>query len=95
MGKKKRLGDSEKYLAWVRQQNCIRCGAPAPSEPHHIKSIGHFSGTGMKAVDLFTMPVCRRCHVTIHNDPERWQDQPIWILQTIEKAVKQEIVSIE
>ena len=86
----KRPGNSKLYLAWIRKQNCIRCGHPAPSEPHHIKHVGHFSGIGMKAIDLFAMPVCRNCHQAIHNDPGYWQDQTTWVLRTIEKAVKQE-----
>ena len=46
------------YLAFVRQENCCRCGAPPRSDPDHIGQ----SGMGLKADDYRTIPLCRRCH---------------------------------
>ena len=61
---------SEKYLAWVRTQPCLMCGGPA--EAHHIKGVGNFSGAGVKASDILTMPLCHKHHDAMHMEPERW-----------------------
>ena len=60
---------SAKYLAWVRGKPCFGCGLPPPSEPHHVSIDG--SAWGSKPSDLYTVPVCRKCH-------RRQEDAP-WI----------------
>ena len=83
---------SEKYLAWVRQQPCIHCARPAPSEPHHIKHIGYFSGAGMKAPDYLAMPLCGSCHRHVHRDPEMWGMQYPWVLRTLLLAFEEGVL---
>ena len=61
---------SEKFLAYVRAHGCASCGKRPPSEAHHCAPPGvskHTTGGGMsvKMCDMFTVPVCRKCH-------ERW-----------------------
>ena len=51
---------SKAYLAHIRTQPCLACGAPGPSDAAHI-SMGRNS-LSMKAGDDLTMPLCRRCH---------------------------------
>jgi len=46
------------YLSWIREQPCIVCDAPGPSDPHHLDS----SGTGTRGSDYEVIPVCRACH---------------------------------
>ena len=80
---------SEDYLEWVRQQDCAFCMKPGPNDAHHIKGVGYFSGIGMKASDLLSMPLCRECHGRMHNEPGLWQDQWEFIVRTIAKAEKE------
>lgn len=90
---------SPKFLAWVRRQDCMSCGHPGPVDPHHIKHTGGFSGVGMRAPDWFSMPQCnagqRDCHGKMHADPERWQEQPLMVLQMLHRALDQGVIRIE
>ena len=55
------------YLRWVKTQPCECCGMPS-DDPHHL--IGHGQGgMGTKAHDSFTLPLCRKHHTELHNDP--------------------------
>jgi hypothetical protein len=40
------------YLAWIKEQPCSCCGAPGPSEAHHLVQGDHFT----------TIPLCIPCH---------------------------------
>lgn len=79
---------NKKYLKYVSSLDCCMCGAPA-DEAHHIIGLGSFGGMGTKASDILTMPVCRGCHTKIHQNPEYWQEQPMWILKTIDRAARE------
>ena len=57
---------SEDYLAFVRSQPCLLCAAPAPSDPHHYGP----RGLGQKTDDYRTVPLCRKCHDTLHAEGE-------------------------
>ena len=81
---------SKKYLAWVRQQPCIRCGAEA--EPHHLKGIGNMGGVGQKAPDWATMPLCRRCHDDMHRDSSGWEYQWEMIVRTVGNAISEGVL---
>lgn len=48
----------EAYKQWIREQPCIVCGSPPPSDPHHVKSRGAGGG------DDQMVPTCRICHTT-------------------------------
>ena len=52
------------YLALVRKYPCIVCGAPAPSEVHHVASGYH----GGKTTDYLTVPLCNRHHAQTETD---------------------------
>jgi 5-methylcytosine-specific restriction endonuclease McrA len=45
----------------IRGLPCCLCGAPPPSDPHHVKS----RGAGGKRMDL--APLCRTCHNNAHS----------------------------
>jgi len=79
---------SEKYLAWIRKQPCIICGIPG-AEPHHLKGAGGMSGTGMKAPDWATMPLCHPCHRMMHEVPAVWPDQWEYIARTLGRAINE------
>lgn len=53
---------NEKFLADVRELNCIACGKMCPSDPHHLKSVG--SGGGDDPWNV--IPLCRLCHTSWH-----------------------------
>ncbi len=46
---------------WIRGLACATCGAPAPSDPSHVRS----RGAGGTAEDL--IPQCRGCHRRLHD----------------------------
>ena len=56
---------NEKYLKWLRQQECFICKAPH-SEPHHVAR----AGTAKRNFDELCCPVCRSCHDYLHAHPK-------------------------
>lgn len=56
---------SRAWLDGVASMRCVFCREPA-DDPHHL-----FGSYGpMKTSDVFTVPVCRRCHDTKAEDPD-------------------------
>ena len=52
---------SPKRLAEIRKLPCVRCGNPN-SQAAHSNSAKHGKGRGVKASDLFAVPLCFKCH---------------------------------
>ena len=52
---------SPKRLAEIRKLPCVRCGNPN-SQAAHSNSAKHGKGRGIKASDLFAIPLCHSCH---------------------------------
>ena len=52
---------NHKRLAAIRKLPCIRCGNP-DSQAAHSNSAKHGKGRGIKASDLFVIPLCAICH---------------------------------
>lgn len=77
----------KKYTDWVKSLDCDLCGAPA-DDPHHIIGVNE-GGTGTKACDLLTLPLCRACHTRMHNEPDLWQYQWSGVSKTLQKAIKE------
>ncbi|MFK6229603.1 hypothetical protein Q4108_02585 [Acinetobacter baumannii] len=50
-----------KRLAAIRKLPCVRCGYPH-SQAAHSNSSKHGKGRGIKASDLYTVPLCYVCH---------------------------------
>lgn len=50
------------YLEHTRKQACLCCGRNNVSQVHHLKLAGE-SGTGFKADDWLTIPLCPQCHL--------------------------------
>ena len=50
-----------KRLAEIRKLPCVRCGNPN-SQAAHSNSAKHGKGRGIKASDLFVIPLCHSCH---------------------------------
>ncbi len=50
-----------KRLAAIRKLPCIRCGNPH-SQAAHSNSAKHGKGRGIKADDVFVIPLCQSCH---------------------------------
>jgi hypothetical protein len=84
---------NDKYLRWVKHQPCIICGCPS-DDAHHITGTGNLSGMGMKAPDIYTMPVCRPHHTEIHQSPELWPEQWEWIARTMAKAISEGVLKV-
>lgn len=54
------------YLDFIRAMECLHCGNPPPSDPHHWHPTE--KGTGRKPSDCWTVPLCRACHQEYHQD---------------------------
>mgnify|MGYP001593580151 CR=1 FL=1 len=55
------------YLDFVRGLPCSSCGAPEPSDPHHVEQ----GGVGIKGSDFSTIPLCRACHGFLEDNGHR------------------------
>ncbi|MGV8925031.1 MAG: DUF968 domain-containing protein [Ewingella sp.] len=84
------------YTRWVKKQPCCGCGNQA-DDPHHIIGNG-LGGMGMKASDLHTIPLCRRCHDGLHANVSKWEaeygSQDSHLSQTIDRAVALGVISV-
>lgn len=47
---------------YVRRMPCLSCRAPAPSDPHHVRSRGSGFGDWI-GPNGNVVPLCRECHV--------------------------------
>lgn len=84
---------NKKYTKWVESLDCCLCFAPA-DDHHHIIGIGD-GGTGTKACDLLTMPVCRPCHGKFHRldqNPELKLEQWKFVSKTLQRAIKDGVI---
>lgn len=79
---------NKKYTDWVKTLDCCLTGAPA-DDPHHIIGVGD---GGMKACDLFTMPLTREAHTRMHDDLELRLDQWEYVAKTLQEAVRQGVL---
>lgn len=64
---------AQRYMARVKELPCAVCGAPGPSDAHHIR-MGF--GKGEKASDFLTVPLCKEHHqgkTGIHGDRSAWR----------------------
>jgi len=57
----------EEYLQHVRRKDCLICGAPSPSDPHHLDS----GVMGSKGDDWTCVPLCRKHHREYHADGQQ------------------------
>lgn len=79
---------NRKYIDWIKTQPCCMCMVLGV-DPHHLKGVGHMSGTGLTAPDTFAMPLCRPHHDEMHASPELWPDQWEYIARTLARAVEE------
>lgn len=61
------------HLRRVKELPCSVCGAPGPSDAHHIRE-----GVGMaqRNSDFLTIPLCKDCHTNqdgIHGTRNLWK----------------------
>lgn len=80
--------ESAKYLQWVKTQPCQCCNQPA-DDAHHLIGWGQ-GGTGTKAHDILTIPLCRQHHEELHRDPkvfeQKYGTQPEMIIRLLDRA---------
>lgn len=74
MGKKKAMTAAEaRHIARVKALPCGLCGAPGPSEAHHIRE---GQGMSQRAGHFCTIPLCIQCHKPpqgFHGDKTFWR----------------------
>ena len=76
-----------KHLALVRSRDCLVCERPSPSVAHHLR-FAQEHGLGQKVDDSLTVPLCVRCHFSLHeqgNEKNWWDCKGIDPLQFIDK----------
>lgn len=64
---------------------CVQCQAPPPSDPCHANWGEFGKGMGIKADDLYTIPLCRACHFDFdtYADMER-EKAKAWFMRKLE-----------
>ncbi len=79
---------SDGFISWVKTQPCMCCGQSA-DDAHHLIGWGQ-GGVGTKAHDIFTIPLCRKHHRTLHHDPVAFEreygSQPELIIKLLDRA---------
>lgn len=72
------------HMAGVKQQACIACGKPGPSDAHHCRDIPPESeldvytrlpAAGRKSGGKDTIPLCKGCHLAYHMNKRLWNAQ--------------------
>lgn len=61
---------SPSYLKWVRTRPCLVCSLSGETHAHHVR-MGGGGGIAMKPPDTRALPLCMRCHGTLHQGGER------------------------
>ena len=61
---------SPKVLGFTRDQPCCVCDQPPPNDPHHLFG----SAMSLKSSDIFTVPLCRKCHTKYEASPKLSHD---------------------
>ena len=83
---------NKKYLQWVASLPCIFCATLQGVQAHHLRVMVLGTGVGRKTPDIFTLPVCYKCHEDCHNGTHPKEDQMRWCLQTIGRAFAEEMI---
>lgn len=64
---------SRAHLQRIKSLPCGLCGAPGPSDAHHIRE---GQGMGQRASDYLAIPLCKDCHQGdkgLHGDRTMWR----------------------
>ncbi|RME56842.1 DUF968 domain-containing protein [Candidatus Parcubacteria bacterium] len=78
---------SEKHLKYIRSLPCCACGSPGPNDAHHIISVGN-GRMGSTAPDSHAIPLCRVCHMRLHDKGIGISDQWRWLALTLAEIVE-------
>jgi hypothetical protein len=87
---------SEKYLAWIRQQDCCYTQRPPHIDgiqAHHINSQGLGKSMGGKISDCFAIPLTPQAHSQVHADKDIIDQQRAALLM-IEKALQDGVLVV-
>ena len=94
---KQKTWRSDKYLKFVREQDCVNCGIPANvngMDAHHITGGNLGKGMGSKISDSHVLPLCRSCHNQVHSN-KNLVDQQRYALLMIEKALNECVLVVK
>ena len=80
---------NEKYRTFIKEMYCSVTGSCGP-DIHHITGHG-MGGMGTKPGDLFSFPLCRHEHTTLHHDRVLWEghhgSQWLYVANALRHAV--------
>jgi len=65
----------KKYIEFIKDQPCLVCCSPGPSDPHRVR-MGTDGGMGLKPSDKYAVPLCHTHHQVLHHYGERvfWEN---------------------
>lgn len=63
------LGSDEKFLSWIRKQQCCNCGINYNIQAAHVRRIANGAGISIKP-DYSAIPLCGECHSKQHQSGE-------------------------
>ncbi|MEH2501200.1 hypothetical protein V1290_000011 [Bradyrhizobium sp. AZCC 1578] len=74
----------EQHLDFIRSLICISCGDNTSTEAAHLRSANRlwgkdYTGKQEKPSDMWSLPLCNRCHREQHscNEVQFWQERGI------------------
>ena len=79
--KPKKPARNRKYLNWIREKACYKCGITPAGDPHHEAIYRGQKGLNVKVSDYLAIPLCRICHTKrhAHKFSEFWIEKFSWL----------------
>lgn len=80
---------NEQHLEFIRSLPCVCCGNDIETQAAHLRTENRmygkdYTGGGRKPSDMWTLPLCGRCHEKQHagNEEAFWKAREInpWVL---------------
>ena len=89
MPKRSATAKERRHIARVKAMPCGLCGAPGPSDAHHVRT---GQGMGQRASHWLLIPLCKACHQDdegLHGSRALWRvyrkDELDVLAETIER----------
>ena len=88
MHPKQKIHKSKSYLKWIRQKQCLTCGAPGPNDAHHV----WHTGKKNHGNDYLAVPLCRGCHTAENHSYHRLGHKQFQVFWNVD--MKDEIINL-
>lgn len=77
------------HIQRVKELSCRVCGAPGPSDAHHIRE---GQGMSQRAGHFLAIPLCKQCHqgdMGIHGDRTMWKIHKLTELDALNDTIEE------